>query len=184
MSSVFTASGPAWPLRLGYGLWACGALIFAGVAIVVPSRSLYIAITTDTVTVGEFLATFAALAFAALAIWSAWWCRIGAFPFRFIADPSRKECGYRWGSWWATREDLSNVDQLRGELMYVTTRPGAGSWRWKIDALHSEGRDLVHLFSPLRVFDKKDQAELDCRRFLRDLADCLDLPFEVITASK
>lgn len=184
MSSGFSAPSPAWPLRLSYGLWTFGALLFAGAAIVASSRSLYASIAEDAISSGELLATLAALAFAFLAIWSAWWCRIGAFPFRFVADPIKSECGYRWGFWWAQREDLSDVDQLRGQVMFVTTRPGPGSWRWKIYALRGEGRDVVHLFGPLRTYNSEDQAEADCEAFIRNFADCLDLPFEVITPPK
>ena len=68
--------------------------------------------------------------------------------------------------------------------MYVVTRPGSGSWRWKIKALRSKENAVVDVFSPLQTFDCENRAYNSCEEFITSLADCLALPFEIITPSK
>ena len=181
MPEEYVAPGPSRGIRLLCSLWVSGILLFSGAAIAIPGRSILGSIATHSLSAWEVLATLVGFAFAAFGIWLAWSCRILALPFRFTANSSRRECGYRWGSWWANREDLSGVHQLRGEVTCVVTGPGPGSWRWKIEALRDEERGVIHLLSCLRAFRSERDAAAECRSILSDLSTHLELPLDLIS---
>lgn len=141
-------------------------------------------IAADQVGAWDFVAIGTGLVFAAAFFWVAWKCRLGALPFRFVADAARRECGYRWRSWWALRIDLSDAARLTGRLSYTSVRPYEGSWRWSIYA-SKKGYDAdVELYCSLKAYDLEEDAEADCQQTLQALSEYLGLPSEYIGNSE
>jgi hypothetical protein len=178
MPSVLLLPPPTGGQRIASAGTGVFTLLVAGVVLFATTRFFLESIAAPKVEVWDFVGTATGLVFAGVFCWVAWKCRLGALPFRFVADASSRECGYRWGSWWARRIDLSDATKLRGGLSYVSVRPYEGTWRWSIYALRGKFDKDVELYSSLKAYSLEEEAVMDCRRTLQVLSEHLRLPSE------
>jgi hypothetical protein len=161
-----------------YGALAVG-FFAAGSHFLLLARFPMLDIASGDATLSAFVGVLLIAAAASFLLLLAWSCMIGALPFGFVADEATRECGYRWGSWWIRRKNLSNASKLRGDVMYVVIKSRA-TWRWSISAVSTEKDDAVHLYSPLNVYRSEDEAMLECEPMLSGLAAHLNLPMELV----
>lgn len=178
MSSLLLLPPPTKRQRITSALTGVVAFLVAGTVLFVFAKSVLESFGAEKVGVWDFAATGLTLVIAGFFGWLAWSSRLGALPFRFVADAANRECGYRWGSWWTRRIDLSDVSKLKGDVYYVSTRPYTGTWRWSISAVTVGSDKCRELYSPLDGYRDEEEAVTDCRQSLKVLSEHLLLPSE------
>jgi hypothetical protein len=114
MPSVLILPPPAKADRINYVSTVPLAILLVGTVLFLIQRVLLESVNPAKADVWDFVAMGFVLGFAGMLLWVAWSCRTGALPFRFVVDSSKRTCGYRWGSWWTRRTDLSDAAKLRG----------------------------------------------------------------------
>ena len=172
MSSVFHLEPYPLTKRILYSGFALAALMFAGVLLFVPIRGWFLSRTAEPMELAAVITSFGA---ALLMVWLAWTCRLGALPFSFFVDSVARESGYRWWIFKTQRTDLSEVKELRGDVSYVVTGPGTGSWRWSIIAEASDSDSHMILHSPALTYSDVTEAKSACQELLKELGGFLDL---------